>query len=258
MRFAAAFAAFALAASPAWSATFSRAPYGTTKAGQTVEQVTLANDRGMVVKIINYGAIVTDIVVPDARGHKANVALGFGSLADYEAKNGDYAFGAVMGRYAGRIANARFTLGGREIRLVANDGPNALHGGPGGLFTKVWTMAPFRHGRHGRRGASLLQSRRRAGLSGTARHQGHLQPAARQCAAHRLRGAAATSRQCSTSPITAISTSPARVGVGARTPAPALLEPADGIGPGRHPERALPARSRERRSISASRRRSRA
>ena len=147
MRFAAAFAFLALAASPAWSASVSRAPYGTTTAGQKVEQVTLTNDRGMVVKIIDYGAIVTDIVVPDARGRKANVALGFGSLADYAAKNGDYAFGAVMGRYAGRIANARFTLGGREIRLVANDGRNALHGGPGGLFTRVWTMSPFRHGR---------------------------------------------------------------------------------------------------------------
>jgi aldose 1-epimerase len=51
-----------------------------------------------------------------------------------------------MGRYAGRIAKAHFALGGREIRLVANDGPNALHGGPNGLFTKVWSMAPFRHG----------------------------------------------------------------------------------------------------------------
>jgi aldose 1-epimerase len=146
MRIAATFAALALAAAPAWSATVTRTPYGTTRAGQAVEQITLTNDRGMVVKIIGYGAVVTDIVVPDARGRKANVALGFGSLADYEAKNGDYAFGAVMGRYAGRIANARFTLGRREVRLVANDGPNALHGGPGGLFTRVWTMAPFRHG----------------------------------------------------------------------------------------------------------------
>lgn len=147
MRIAAAFAALALAAAPAWSASVTRAPYGTTKAGQKVEQVTLTNDRRMVVKIISYGAIVTDIAVPDARGHEANVALGFGSLADYESKNGDYAFGAVMGRYAGRIANARFTLGGNEVRLTANDGPNALHGGPGGLFTKVWAMTPFRHGR---------------------------------------------------------------------------------------------------------------
>ncbi|MDB5692424.1 MAG: galactose mutarotase [Alphaproteobacteria bacterium] len=139
--------ALALVAAPAWSASVTRAPYGTTKAGEPVEQVTLTNDRGMSVKVIAYGAIVTDIVVPDARGRKANVALGFGSLADYEAKNGDYAFGAVMGRYAGRIARARFALDGREIKLIPNDGPNALHGGPGGLFTKVWRIMPFRDGR---------------------------------------------------------------------------------------------------------------
>ncbi|HEX5184419.1 MAG TPA: aldose epimerase family protein [Allosphingosinicella sp.] len=147
MRFAAALLPLAFAAAPALGATVTIAPYGVAKSGQKVEQATLTNDNGMVVKIISNGADVTDIVVPDARGHKANVALGFGSLADYEAKNGDYAFGAIMGRYAGRIANARFRLGGREIRLVANDGPNALHGGPNGLFTKVWTMKPFRHGR---------------------------------------------------------------------------------------------------------------
>lgn len=136
-----------LAAAPASGASVTTAPYGVARNGQKVEQVTLTNDRGMIVKIINYGADVTDIVVPDARGRKANVALGFGNLADYEAKNGDYAFGAVMGRYAGRIARARFMLDGKEVRLVANDGPNALHGGPNGLFTKVWSMAPFQHGR---------------------------------------------------------------------------------------------------------------
>jgi aldose 1-epimerase len=146
MRIAAALLPLALAAAPAIGASVTVAPYGIAKNGQKVEQVTLANDRGMIVRIINYGAIITDMIVPDAQGRKTNVALGFGSLADYEAKNGDYAFGAVMGRYAGRIANARFTLGGREIKLVANDGPNALHGGPNGLFTKVWRTTPFHHG----------------------------------------------------------------------------------------------------------------
>ncbi len=146
MKIAAALLSLALAAAPAWGASVTTAPYGVAKNGQKVEQVTLTNDRGMTVRIIDYGAVVTDIVVPDVRGRRANVALGFGSLADYEAKNGDYAFGAVMGRYAGRIAKARFTLDGREIGLVANDGPNALHGGPNGLFTKVWSMTPFRHG----------------------------------------------------------------------------------------------------------------
>jgi aldose 1-epimerase len=135
------------------AAAVSVAPYGVTKAGERVDQVTLANDRGMVVKIIGYGATVTDIVVPDRQGKPANVALGFGSLADYEAKNGDYAFGATVGRYAGRIANARFTLHGKEVRLIANDGPNALHGGPGAWFGKVWSVTPFH--RSGKVGAVL-------------------------------------------------------------------------------------------------------
>ena len=129
------------------AASVSQAPYGTTREGREVTQVTLDNGRGMIVKVIGYGAIVTDIIVPDREGKAENVALGFSNLADYEAKNGDYAFGAVMGRYAGRIANARFSIDGKEVRLKANDGANALHGGPGSFDTKVWNVAPFRRGR---------------------------------------------------------------------------------------------------------------
>ena len=145
MRACAALALLFLSA-PAWSATVGRTGYGVTKDGRAVEQVTLANDRGMTVRIISYGAIVTDIIVPDAQGSSANVALGFATLAEYEAKNGNYGFGAVIGRYAGRIADARFTIGGKEVRLTANDGPNALHGGPGGFDTRVWTIEPFKRG----------------------------------------------------------------------------------------------------------------
>jgi aldose 1-epimerase len=119
--------------------------YGTTSAGQKVDEYVLRNARGAEVRFISYGGIVTQIVVPDRRGRKANVALGFGSLADYEAKNQDYRFGAIMGRYAGRIAGARFILGGRDVKLVPNDGPNALHGGAvPGFDSKVWTAQPLR------------------------------------------------------------------------------------------------------------------
>ena len=144
MRLAAAALAF-LAAGSAEAASVSVKPYGRLSDGRPVEQVTLENDQGMVVKIIGYGAIVTDVIVPDARGKRENVALGFDNLRDYETKNGD-AFGAVMGRYAGRIANARFVLDGREVKLEANDGPNALHGGPGGFDTKLWQVSTFRQG----------------------------------------------------------------------------------------------------------------
>jgi aldose 1-epimerase len=135
-----------LAAAPAGAASVTQAPYGTTKGGEAVTQVTLRNDRGMEVKLIGLGAIVTDIVVPDAKGRRENVALGFSNLAEYEARNGDYYFGGAVGRYAGRIAGARFTLDGREVRLAANDGQNTLHGGPGGFITRVWKVAPFQRG----------------------------------------------------------------------------------------------------------------
>ena len=144
MRIAAAALAFAAAGS-AEAASVSVQPYGRLSDGRAVEQVTLENDQGMVVKLIGYGAIVTDVIVPDARGKRENVALGFGNLRDYETKN-DPAFGAVMGRYAGRIANARFTLDGREVKLEANDRENALHGGPGSFDKKLWKVSTFKRG----------------------------------------------------------------------------------------------------------------
>jgi aldose 1-epimerase len=139
-------AALALAAAaPAAGAGVTRAPYGVTTGGEPVEQVTLANDHGMIVKIIGYGATITDIVVPDRSGRPANVVLGYASLAEYEAKNGKNRFGATIGRYAGRIAGARFAVDGREYRLVPNDGPNALHGGAApGLDSKLWAVRTLR------------------------------------------------------------------------------------------------------------------
>src|SRR2546423_6218283 len=95
-------------------------PYGMTKAGQPVSKYVLRNARGAEVHVISYGGIITQVDVPDRRGRKANVALGFGSLADYEARNQDYRFGALIGRYAGRIAGARFTIDAKEVKLVAN------------------------------------------------------------------------------------------------------------------------------------------
>jgi aldose 1-epimerase len=120
-------------------------PYGMTKDGQKVSEYVLRNARGPEVHFISYGGIITEIDVPDRRGHMANVALGFGNLPDYETHNPDYRFGAIIGRHAGRIAGARFTVGGKEVKLVANDGPNALHGGAiPGFDSKVWSVSPLR------------------------------------------------------------------------------------------------------------------
>ena len=78
------------------SITVSKAPYGTLADGTAIDQFTLANKRGMTVKIITYGGIVTEINTPDRKGAVANVALGFNNLADYVAKS-PY-FGSITGR----------------------------------------------------------------------------------------------------------------------------------------------------------------
>ena len=93
------------------------------------ETVVLRNASGMVVRLIPFGATVTAIEVPDRAGHMANVVLGYGTPEEYRALNGKNSFGATIGRYAGRIGGARFTIDGRAVQLVPNDGPNALHGG---------------------------------------------------------------------------------------------------------------------------------
>jgi aldose 1-epimerase len=97
----------------------------------------------MEVRFISYGATITDIIVPDRNGRMANVNLGFGNIADWEDKNKNYGLGAIMGRYAGRIAGARFTIDGQEYKLAQNDGKNTLHGGPGGFDSRVWKVEPF-------------------------------------------------------------------------------------------------------------------
>ena len=111
-------------------------PFGADKYGEAVTAWTLANNNGASVEILDYGATVRSLIVPDAEGRARDVALGYGTLAEYEA-NGGY-MGATLGRVANRIAGARFSLGGREYSLYKNDGDNALHGGRRGFDKRVW------------------------------------------------------------------------------------------------------------------------
>ena len=111
--------------------------FGTTKDGKSVTQYTLHNGKGMEVKVINYGCIITSIKAPDKNGVFADVALGFDKLSDYEERNPF--FGAIAGRYANRIGQAKFSLEGKEYHLFANDGANSLHGGKSGFDKKVWS-----------------------------------------------------------------------------------------------------------------------
>ena len=105
--------------------------------GEKVVQYTLTNPSGMIVKILNYGGTVTDIIVPDKNGKQGNVVLGFDSLSGYLQTGNPY-FGCLVGRYANRIANAKFTLDGREYTLAANNDGNSLHGGLKGFDKRVW------------------------------------------------------------------------------------------------------------------------
>ena len=97
---------------------------------------TLTNAHGLKAKIINFGATLTALEVPDRNGKLADIVLGFGDLAGYEA--GNAFFGATVGRVANRIRNATFSLEGKQYHLAANDPPHALHGGPKGFHKVVW------------------------------------------------------------------------------------------------------------------------
>ena len=114
--------------------------FGKTPEGVEARLFTLQNAHGMRATITNYGGIVTSLVVPDRAGRPADVVLGFDSLEGY--LRGSPYFGAIVGRYANRIAGARFSLDGTAYRLTANDHGNALHGGTRGFDKVVWEATP--------------------------------------------------------------------------------------------------------------------
>jgi aldose 1-epimerase len=103
-------------------------------------EYTLRNAGGATVRFLDYGGVVTAIEVPDKAGRLGNVVLAYGSPADYPRLNHKNGFGAIIGRYAGRIAHARFTLDGKEVRLTPNLPPHALHGGAPGFDKRRWTV----------------------------------------------------------------------------------------------------------------------
>jgi aldose 1-epimerase len=130
----------AVAGSADAAATLDRAPYGTTQAGQPVEVFTMTNTNGLLVRFLSYGGVITEVKVPDRTGQLADIVLGLRNLHDYETLSAHY--GAITGRYANRIANARFSLNGQTYHLIANNGANTLHGGPNALDKQVWTVEP--------------------------------------------------------------------------------------------------------------------
>lgn len=135
---------------PALAAQATRAPYGVTAGGAPVEVFTLENDRGMTVKVLSYGGIITQVVVPDRKGAFANVALELPDLKAYEAKPN---FSALLGRYANRISHGGFTLDGVRHDLPSSTEGVSSHGGATGFSTRVWSGTPFQ--RHGEAGVTL-------------------------------------------------------------------------------------------------------
>lgn len=109
--------------------------YGTHR-GKEVYMFTLTNKTGNVVRITNFGGKINWIEVPDKNGKKENITFGYDTFEG--TITGDMSYGSVVGRYANRIANGKFTLDGVEYTLPVNNGPNTLHGGPGGWHSVVW------------------------------------------------------------------------------------------------------------------------
>jgi len=102
-----------------------RKSFGKTKEGTEVDQYELQNRNGIIIRCINYGCCLTNILLPSASGH-ADIILGFDDLSGYETDNSSQ--GAFIGRYANRIKGAEFSLGGKNYTLMKNDGANYLHG----------------------------------------------------------------------------------------------------------------------------------
>jgi aldose 1-epimerase len=107
------------------------------------DRFTLSNGHGLEIDFVAHGGTITSIRVPDRRGHVADVVAGFDTVDEY-ASDTRY-MGALVGRFANRIAGGRFSLDGIDYVLPRNDGENQLHGGPCGFSTKTWRVARFHH-----------------------------------------------------------------------------------------------------------------
>src|SRR6202453_5355136 len=123
-------------------------PFGKMPDGTPVEIFTLT-DGAYEARVATYGGILVSLKAPDRKGNSADVVLGFDNLDGYVANfNGsaDAFFGAIIGRYANRIAHGSFALDGKKYSLPLNNGENSLHGGPHGFNNVVWKAKPITNG----------------------------------------------------------------------------------------------------------------
>ena len=110
--------------------------FGMTSKGEEARLFTIQNDKGMEIKVSDYGATLVQVRVPDKEGRLLDVVLGYDDVQGYEA--GNAFFGATIGRVANRIGNGEFRLGGRTYELTRNDGQNTLHGGRDFYNKRIW------------------------------------------------------------------------------------------------------------------------
>lgn len=116
--------------------TIEKKPFGQTANGDEVDQFILSTKKGMEISVITYGGIITSWTAADKNGDYRDIALGYNTLAEYEAET-PY-FGALIGRYGNRIAKGKFSIDGEAYTLAVNNGENHLHGGLKGFDKVVW------------------------------------------------------------------------------------------------------------------------
>lgn len=116
-------------------------PFGTLQDGRNVQLFTLVNEQGMSVRILDLGGIIVGLTAADFDGNFVDVTTGFDNPQPYA--NGAGFMGAIVGRFANRIANGKFSLDGAQYSLAQNNGDNAIHGGLVGFDKKVWESEFF-------------------------------------------------------------------------------------------------------------------
>ncbi len=119
------------------AATIKKSDFGKTPDGVAVSLYTLTNTKGLEARIITYGGAIVSLKTPDRKGAMGDIVLGYDDLAGY--LNGKAYFGALVGRYANRIAQGKFSIDGNTYNVPKNNGENALHGGLRGFDKRVWS-----------------------------------------------------------------------------------------------------------------------
>ena len=126
------------------SSRISQDTFGRTRDGRDVTRYSLASASGMSIEVLDFGAVVRRLCVPDRTGRPLDVVLGYDDLRGYEED--PFYIGTAVGRYANRIRNGKFVLEGTEYSLSINNGAHHLHGGRRGFSKAVWTSRSFEEG----------------------------------------------------------------------------------------------------------------